>query len=163
MHIIILDKSVEGRKTLNRILKADGYEVSLAESGTRALDLLKEARTNIVLMNIFQCLCSSGGACEQNLAIHQFAASNPTLLVTCGVNDEELYEFISPENPCRSPAWEVPPTKINSSGINRVLQLCSALRQSRYLSYPDEDFNWRRFSLLMNLPTDAYLSCHFSR
>jgi DNA-binding NarL/FixJ family response regulator len=163
VHIIILDKSIEGRKMLNRILTADGYEVSHAESGSRAIDLLKETRTNIVLMNVSQCLCSSNGDPERSLTIRQLEASNSTLLVTCGVNDEELYEFISPENLCHSPALELPPTKIKSSSINRILQLCSALRQSRYLSHPDEDFNWRRFSLLMNLPTDAYLGCRFSR
>ena len=163
MHIIILDKSIEGRKMLNRILKADGYEVSLAESGRCAIDLLKDTDTNIVLMNVSQCLCSSNEEPERSLTIRQLEASNSTLLVTCSVNDEELYEFISPENLCCSPALELPPTKIKSSSINRILQLCSALRQSRYLSHPDEDFNWRRFSLLMKLPTDAYLGCRFSR
>ena len=163
MHIIILDKSTEGRKMLNRILKADGYEVSLAESGSRAIDLLKEKRTNIVLMNVSQCVGSSNGEPGRSLTIRQLETSNSILLVTCGVNDDELNEFISPEELCCDPVLELQPRKVKISGMNRILQLCSALRKSRYLSHPDEDFNWRLFSLLMNLPTDAYLVCRFSR
>jgi hypothetical protein len=148
---------------LNRELKKDGYEISIAESGSHVLDLLKETRTNIVLMNVYQCLCSSNGEAERGLTIRQFETANLALLVTCGISEEELVEFIPPENLSCDPALELLPTKVKSSSMNRILQLCSALRQSRYLSHPDEKLNWHRFSLLMNLPTDAFLGCRFSK
>ena len=163
MHIIIFEESIDGQKMLNRVLKKDGYEVSIAESGCRAVGLLKETRTNIVLMNVSKCLCSSNEEPELGLTIRQFETSNLALLVTCSTSDAELEEYILPEKLCCDPALELPPTKVKSSGMNRILQLCSALGQSRRLSHPDDDFNWRRFSLLMNLPADAYLGCRFSK
>ncbi len=54
MHILIAEINLNGRRMLDRILKMEGYEVSVAESGNHARNLLQEARPDIVLMNVFQ-------------------------------------------------------------------------------------------------------------
>jgi len=110
MHIIIAEKDTDGQKILRRILKTDGYEVSIAETGNHVVGLLKEPHINIVLMNVFQYMYSSDAVPEQKLNIRKIKAANQALLVTCGISE-----------------------------------------------------NWRRFSLLMDLPTDAYLGCRFLR
>lgn len=163
MHIIIAEKDTDGQKTLRRILKTDGYEVSIAETGNHVVGLLMEPHINIVLVNVFQYMYSSDAVPEQKLNIRKIKAANQALLVTCGISEKELGEFISPESLCHDPAFEISPATVKSSSVNRVLQLCSALRQSMRMSHPDEDLNWRRFSLLMDLPTDAYLGCRFLR
>jgi hypothetical protein len=159
MHIIIAEKNDNGREILNRILKTEGYRVSIAESGSHAFTLLKEARTNIVLINIVHGMYSANS--EPKLTIHSIGACNPTLLVTCGTSEEGIEEFISPESLCPDKTLELPPTKPKNSSANRILQMCGALRQSRFRSRQDGNINWPRFSLLMHLPTEAYLGCGF--
>jgi CheY-like chemotaxis protein len=161
MHIIIVEENDSGRKLLYRTLKTEGYKVSLAESGAQAMTLLKAGRTNIVLMDIFDCMCSADS--EPRLTLRQIGAAEQVLLVTSGACERRLVEFISPGNLCCATALELPITRQRNSGANRILQMCSALRQSRHLSRPDGDFNWQRFNLLMHLPTDAYLGCGLLR
>lgn len=161
MHIIIAEKNIDGRNTLQRILKTEGYKVSIAESGNHAITLLKKAHTNIVLMNVFDRMCSSDS--EQKLAIRQFGAKDPGLLVTNGAGISRLDELKSFENLCCATVLELQQAKRKRSEANWVLQMCSALRQSRLPSRPLGDFNWKRFNLLMHLPTDAYLGCGFLR
>jgi CheY-like chemotaxis protein len=161
MHIIIAEKNVDGRNMLHRLLKTEGYKVSIAESGSHALTLLKKGHTNIVLMNVFDRMCSSDA--EPKLAIRQFGADNPALLVTDGVEVPQLDEFESFGNLCCATVLELQQAKRKNSEASWVLQMCSALRQSRLPSRPLGDFNWKRFNLLMHLPTDAYLGCRFLR
>jgi hypothetical protein len=161
MHIIIAENDVSGGKMINRLLTMEGFEVSRAESGSHAITLLKENRTNIVLMNVFHCMYSSG--VELKLTIRQVETFNSTLLVTCGAGEEGLQEFISPEDLCCAAVFELPPTILNGNGVNRILQMCNALRQSTHLPPPEGNFNWRRFVLLMHLPTEAYLGCRLLR
>lgn len=162
MHIIIAEKDSNGRNLLNKVLKMDGYEVFIAESGSHALDLLKETPANIVLMNVFQCLYSPDVAQERKLTVRQFEASRPVLLVTCAGSDEALEDFTSQE--CGDAAFDFLPPKVKSGIMDRIQQMCSALKQSSRLSNRvDEDFNWQRFTLLMDLPTDAYLGSRFLR
>jgi CheY-like chemotaxis protein len=161
MHIIIVEENDSGRKMLYRTLKTEGYKVSIADSGAHALTLLKEGRINIVLMDIYDCMCSADT--EPRLTLRQIGAVNQMLLVTGSACEQRLVEFISPGNLCCATALELPSIKHRNSGANRILQMCSALRQSRHLSRPDGDFNWQRFNLLMHLPTDAYLGCGLLR
>lgn len=161
MHVIIAEKDINGRNLLNRMLKMEGYKVSIAESGSHAIDLMKEERTNIVLMDVFQCMYAPDVAPERKLTISQLETVNPVLLVTCGSSDEALVDFTSPKDSCRDTAFDLLPAKVKSSIMNRIQQMCSALKQSIRSTALDEDFNWQRFARLMDLPTDAYLGCRF--
>lgn len=158
MHIIIAEKDTNGRNMLIRILKMEGYEISIAESGCHVIDLLKDARSNIVLMNVFQCMYSPD-APGRELTVRQFDASKPTLLVTCDGGDVELDDFMLPE--CCDTTFDLLPTKVKSGIMDRVQQMCGALKQSK--RYPDDEFNQMRFSLLMKLPTEAFLRSKFLR
>ena len=161
MHIILAEKYLDGRKVLNRILENEGYEVSIAKSGSHAITLLKEGRTNIVLMNVFHCMYSS--EVEPKLTIRKIDASSPALLVTCSSSDESLNGLLSSANLCSGTAFELPPATEKNTNVNRILQMCNALSQCRQLSPPDPDFDWRRFSRLMHLPVDAYLGSRVLR
>ena len=163
MHIFIVEKDVNGRNMLNRMLKMEGYAVSIAESGNHAIGSLKETRTNIVLINVFQCLHPTDVAPEQKLTVRQIDVSKPTLLFTCGDGDEELDELTSPAFPCCDTAFDLLPIKVKSGMMNRILHMCNALKRSSHLSHPNVDFSWERFTLLMDLPTEAYLGCRLLR
>lgn len=161
VNIIIVEKYLNGLKILEQILKMENYEVSIAKSGSQAIKLLKEGRTNIVLMNVYHCMYSS--EVEPKLTIRKIEALDPTLLVTCSSSNDQLNDLFLQGNLCSEAAFELPSATHKHSDTNRVLQMCSALRQSRYQSPTDGDFNWQRFSLLMRLPVDAYLGCRFLR
>jgi hypothetical protein len=161
MHIIIEEENIDGREMLHRLLKTEGYKVSIAESGSHAITLLKKGHTNIVLMNVFDRMCSSYA--EPKLAIRQFGADNPALLVTDGTEIPGVDEFKSSGNLCCATVLELQQARRRNSEANWILQMCSALAQSRLPSRPLGDFNWKRFNLLMHLPTDAYLGRGFSR
>lgn len=155
MHIVIAEKDVNGRGMLERVLKMAGHDVSIARSGAHIVDALKASQTNIVLLNVFQCMSSLEGK-ERALTIHPIDAPGPALLVSCG-GQMALDDFMALEY-CDS-AFDNLPAELKSEIIDRIQQMCSALRQS--CRHPDDEFNWRRFSLLMELPTEAYLGCRF--
>jgi CheY-like chemotaxis protein len=163
MHIIITEKDTNGRNMLSRILKMEGYEVSIAESGSHVIDLLKDTDTNIVLMNVFQCMYSPEHELGRKLTVRQADAAKTVLLVTCGGSEDGMDGFMSPEIPCGDVVFDLLSAKVKSGIMDRIQQMCSALKHSNHLSYPGKDFNWQRFALLMDLPTDAYLGCRFLR
>jgi len=162
MHIIITEKDVNGRNMLNRILKMEGHEVSIAESSGHVIDLLKGAGTNVVLMDIFQCMYSSGVELERKLTVRQIDTPKLVLMVTCGGSAEEAGELMSLEKACGDIAFDLLPTKMKSGIMDSIQQICRALRLSSRKSFSGEDFNWRRFTLLMGLPSDAYAGSHLS-
>jgi len=150
MHILIAEKNLNGRRMLNQILKMEGYEVSIAESGSHALSLLQEDRPDIVLMNVFQCMDSSGEASAGKVRVrHYEEGSSQALLVTCSKDDVKLAEFMSPDNPYCTAAFDLLPPKVKSGIMDRIQQMCSALQQSSRFSPPEGGFNWQRFSMLM--------------
>lgn len=161
MHIIIVEKNQGGQKLLYRSLRTEGYSVSLADTANQAVSMLRAGRTNIVLLDIFRPLCSSG--VEPGLMIRHLGADVPVLLVTHGAHGEGEAEFIPTGAAGRTPFLELPPLRQRQGEVNRILQLCSALRQSRSALLPATALNWRRFSALMCLPTDAYLGCALTR
>ncbi len=156
MHLVIAEKDVTGRGMLERVLKMAGHDISLAKSGSHVIDALKVAQTNIVLLNVFQCLSSSEGG-GRNLTIHQIAAPQTALLVSCGGGLAELDGFMALD--CCDSAFDDLPAKVKSDIMDRIQQMCGALKHS--CRHPNDEFNWRRFSLLMELPTDAFLGCRF--
>ncbi len=161
MHIIIVEKNCSGQKLLYRALRTEGYLVSVADTANQAASMLRAGRTNIVLLDIFRPLCSSG--VEPGLVIRHLGADIPILLVTHGAHGEGETEFIPPGDPCGAAVLELPPIRQRQAEVNRILQLCGALRQSRSPSLPVPTFNWRLFSALMYLPTDAYLGGALTR
>ena len=50
--VLIVDDDANFRNTLSKILTKKGYEINTAESGSRALDLIKERAFDVVLMDI---------------------------------------------------------------------------------------------------------------
>lgn len=151
MHILIAEKNLNGRRILSRILKMEGYQVSIAESGSQALNLLEETRPEIVLMNVFQCMYSSDAAQAGKISVRRCdAGSIPVLLVTCSRGGENLAEFMSPNNQYCDAAFDLLPAKVKSGIMNKIQQLCAALRLSSRMSPPEEGFNWQRFSSLMD-------------
>jgi len=151
MNILIAEQNLNGRRMLSRILKMEGYQVSLAESGSHALNLLHEASPDIVLMNVFQCMHSSGAAPAGGISVSRyFDASTPVLLVTCSRGGENLAEFMSPNDRYCDTAFDLLPIKVKSGIMDRIQQMCGALKQSSRASSPEEGFNWQRFSLLMD-------------
>lgn len=150
MHILIAEKNLNGRRMLNRILKMEGYQVSVAESGSHALNLLAEAGPDIVLMNVFQCMYSSDSSPQGKINVRHYDAPTPALLVTCSKGGENLAEFMSPNNQYCDAAFDLLPAKVKSAIMDRIQQLCAALRLCSRTSLPEEGFNWQRFTRLMD-------------
>ena len=151
MHILIAEKNINGRRMLSRILKMEGYEVSIAESGSQALNLLKEVNPNIVLMNMFQCMHSPDGASAGKIRISHYPdAPTPVMLVTCSRGGESLADFMSHNNQYCDAAFDLLPAKVKSGIMNKIQQLCAALRLCNRISSPETGFNWQRFSRLMD-------------
>lgn len=151
MHILIAEKNLNGRRMLNQILKMEGYEVSIAESGSHALNLLQEARPDIVLMNVFKCMDPSDPGSAGKVSVrHYEEAPTQILLLTCGKGSEKLAEFMSPDNSYCNAAFDRLPARIKCNIMDRIQQMCSALKQSRRFAHPEEGFNWQRFSMLMD-------------
>lgn len=150
MHILIAEKDSNGRRMLNQMLKMEGYQVSVAESGSHALDLLKEGCPDIVLMNVFQCLQSSGALPTGKITALNGDESKPVLLVTCGAGCEDVSEFMATKNQYCDALFDLLPTRVKSGIMDRIQQLCSALRQCSRMSSLEAGFNWKRFNRLMN-------------
>ncbi|MDO8991063.1 MAG: hypothetical protein Q7U91_15675 [Sideroxyarcus sp.] len=155
MQIILVEKYLYGREILARLLKSDGYAVSIAKSAKHAITLLKETHGSIVLMNVFHCMYSA--EVEPKLTIRRIEIPEPALFVTCGSCNDGLEELEFAVQPCSDIALDIPSTAATDSDMNRILQLCSALRLSKHLSQSEDDFNWPYFTLLMQLPTNAYM------
>ena len=150
MHILIAEKDSNGRRILNRMLEMEGYQVSVAESGSHAMNLLKEFGPDIVLMNVFQCIHSSGASTAGEISASLYSdGSRPALLVTCSRGGKNLSKFMSPNSQYCEVAFDLLPSKVKSGIMDTIQQMCDALKQSIRMSLPDEGFNWRRFSLLM--------------
>jgi CheY-like chemotaxis protein len=152
MHILIAEKNLNGRRILNRILKMEGYEVAIAESGSQALDLLKKIRPDMVLMNVFQCMYSSNDAAQAGKISVKRCDEEPmpVLLVTCSRGGDNLAEFMSSNDPYCDAAFDLLPAKVKSDIMNKIQQLCAALRLCSRFSSPEAGFNWQRFSSLMD-------------
>lgn len=161
MHILIAEKSLIGRRILSRLLKLEGHEVSIAESGSHALHLLKETRPEIVLLNVFQCMYSSDETQPGKISVSVSDSGDeamPVVLVTSSRGGSNLAEFMSPNNQYCEAAFDLLPTKVKSGIMDRIQQMCSALKQSSRFSLPEERFNWQRFSVLMGwTPTPGEL------
>lgn len=150
MHILIAEKNIDGRRMLSRILKMEGYEVSVAESGSQAVNLLEEVRPSIVLMNVFQCMYSSDAKPAGKISVsHYFDALTPVLLVACSRGGEKLAEFMSPNNQYCDVSFDLLPAKVKSDIMDRIQQMCGALKQSSRIPHPEGGFNWQRFAALM--------------
>lgn len=151
MHILIAEKNLNGRRILNRMLKMEGYQVTIAESGSQALNLLKDTRPDIVLMNVFQCMYTSDAAPAGKISVRHCAGeSMAVLLVTCSRGGENLAEFMSPNDQYCDAAFDLLPAKVKSDIMNKIQQLCAALRLCSRMSSPEAGFNWQRFSNLMD-------------
>jgi len=150
MHILIAEKNTDGRRMLNRILKMEGYEVLVAESGSQAVNLLREVRPSIVLMNVFQCMHASDAMPAGKISVsHYLDATAPVLLVTCSRGGGNLAEFMSPNNQYCDASFDLLPARVKSDIMDRIQQMCAALKQSSRFTPPEEGFNWQRFALLM--------------
>lgn len=150
MHILIAEKDLNGRRMLNQMLKMEAYQVSVAESGSHAMNLLKEVDPDIVLMNVFQCIHSPDAPPTGKLTVLNKDKSKPVLLVTCGAGCEDLSEFMATKSQHSDAVFDFLPTKVKSGIMDRIQQLCSALRQCSRMSSPEADFNWKRFNRLMD-------------
>ena len=155
MHVLIAEKNLSGRSILNRILKMEGYTVSVAESGSHAMSLMKlqgKDRPNIILLNVFQCMQSPAATSAGKICVNHYEdAPTPVLTITCSRNGETLADFMSPDSPCCGDAYARLSSKVKSGIINRIQQMCGALEYvSRYTS-PEGGFNWQRFNMLMDM------------
>lgn len=150
MHILIAEKNFYGRRVLSRILKMEGYEISVAESGSHALNLLAEKRPDIVLMNVFQCLHAFDETPAGNIKVrHCDDDSTPMLLVTCSRGGENLGEFMSPNNQYCDAAFDLLPAAVKINIMDSIQQMCRALKQSKRWLTPEGGFNWQCFNRLM--------------
>jgi hypothetical protein len=148
MHVLIAEKNLNGRRMLNRTLKIAGFEVSVAESGSHAMNLLKAVRPNIVLLNVFQCMHSSDTAPAGKISYDEDSTS--LLLVTCSKGGENLAEFMSHNNPHCNVTFDLMPARMKSGIMHKIQQLCAALRLCGRFSSPEAGFDWQRFNRLMD-------------
>ena len=51
-HVLIVDDEKNIRRTFKMVLESDGYEVSLAETGEEALELCREERPDLVVLDV---------------------------------------------------------------------------------------------------------------
>lgn len=149
MHILIAERDINGRRMLSRILTMEGYQVCVAGSGSHAISLLREAKPSMVLMNVFQCMQISGATPTGKMTVRHYGEPDPVLLVTCSARDEKLEDFMSVAGPCGDSPFDFLPPKVKSSMMDRIQQMCGALRQCSRLPAADGGFNWQNFITLM--------------
>lgn len=148
MNILIAERDVHGRRMLSRILAMEGYEVSVAGSGSHAMSLLREVKPSIILMNVFQCMHGSMTAPPGKVTVRRYGKPAPVLLVTCTEAEEKLEEFMAAPGVCGAPFDSLPP-KMKSNVMNKIQEMCCALRQCSRLPSADGSFNGQSFVTLM--------------
>ncbi len=148
MYVLIAEKDSNGRSILNRMLEMEGYQVAVAESGNHAMDLLKEVDPDIVLMNVFQCIHSSNAMPTGKIIALSEDEARPVLLVTCGEGSENLSEFMTAKGQHCEAAFDHLPTKVKSGIMDKIQQLCDALRQSNRVSFHEAGLKLKRFNSL---------------
>lgn len=152
MQIIIVEKNTHGSSLLKQVLKMEGYEVLIADTGSHAIDLLKEGHSNIVLMNVFQCLLATPTTPERKLIVRQYEASKSVLLVTCDDDEQDGFTSVKSDDT----AFDLMPTKAKSHIVERIQEMCYALRQRTRPPAGWEDSNRQRFGQpdapLTNIP-----------
>ncbi|MBS4098818.1 MAG: hypothetical protein KGZ83_18505 [Sulfuricella sp.] len=145
MHILIAEKNLCGRNMLERLLRAEGYEVYVAEHGKQALQLLNEVRLDLILMNIFQCVYTDSDY-PGNLKVSYRDEGQPLVFATCSGEGEDLGDFLA--GGCEygdvTMFGRLPP-KVRIRIMTKIQQLCSALQQSKRQSLHEKNINWQKF------------------
>lgn len=149
MYILIAERDINGRRMLNRILTMEGYQVAVATSGDDALRLLNDVKPSIVLMNVFQCMGLSGGSPGGKMTVRHCGGSVPALLATCSEKDVALENFMTAPDLSGESAFDFLPPKVKSAMMERIQQMCAALRQCGRLPAADGGCNRQDFVTLM--------------
>lgn len=79
MHILIVDDEIAVCESLSRTLRFEGYRISTAHNGARALELIGSARPDGVIMDVKMPVLSGLDACRR---LRADGDSTPVLLLT---------------------------------------------------------------------------------
>lgn len=88
--ILVVDDSVQVLALVKSILEAEGYDVTTAESGEQALDLVSARQFDLVLMDATMPGMSGFDACTEIKRLPH-GARTPVVFLT-GMNDRRSYE-----------------------------------------------------------------------
>jgi CheY-like chemotaxis protein len=80
--ILIIDDSHAIRFQLERILIAAGYQVITASDGSHAIELLKQQKPSLLLLDIKMPGLDGYGVCEEISQLHQGADRPPVVFLT---------------------------------------------------------------------------------
>lgn len=79
MHILIVDDETSVCESLSRTLRFEGYQISIAHNGARALELIGSARPDGVIMDVKMPVLSGLDACRR---LRAEGDRTPVLLLT---------------------------------------------------------------------------------
>ena len=87
-HILIVDDEWMNRELLETYLKMGGYEVKLANSGEKALELIEEELPDLVMLDIRMIGISGFEVCAQ-LKNNELTKGIPVLMVSALESEED--------------------------------------------------------------------------
>ena len=110
--ILVVDDDLNGRTALGRILEKRGYEVTVAESGDRALSLLHEASFNLVVTDLKMV---GANGIEVLRAVKQSHPDTETILLTAYGTIESAVEAM------KFDAYDYLTKPVDPEGFTRVV------------------------------------------
>jgi len=90
--ILVVDDSLLMRQLLDNILAAEGYEVFLASNGEEAIEVAKERRPRIIVMDINMPVINGLQACTRLKAIKETRSIPVVLMTGLGMYKMDAFE-----------------------------------------------------------------------
>lgn len=88
--VLVVDDTPENIRVLGEILELDGYEVYIAESGPRALEILGGVQVDLILLDIMMPEMDGYQVCHKLKSIPQLMAVPVVFLTALGSPEHEL-------------------------------------------------------------------------
>lgn len=89
LKILLVENSRTARAVLSQLLKKEGYLVETAETGSQAIDSIKENSHDIVIMDLFLPQMNGYEAAKHIRALEPPKSEIPILAFTSSTNDSD--------------------------------------------------------------------------
>ncbi len=93
-HILVVDDNEPNRDALSRLLRQQGFQATPAEDGAMALQLLAQARFDLVLLDV-EMPGMSGFEVLSTLRAAESTATLPVIMVTARASGDDVVEALS--------------------------------------------------------------------
>jgi response regulator RpfG family c-di-GMP phosphodiesterase len=123
------------------MLRLDGHEVIIADGGKQAMNLVKEVRPDLVLMNVFRAL-HAGKPPVGKVSVQCGGGNAPVVVVNCMGECEQLGKFMAEGNDACDSLFDRLPAKVKIGAMEQIQHLCSTLSRYKRLSESNKNFDW---------------------